>query len=79
MKINDMVLVEWVDSHVAYGWLESDLTNDLLPTCANVGFYLGEDKDKLSLAFGTSESGMHLIKINIPKGCIKNIYKLRKA
>jgi hypothetical protein len=78
MKEEKIVLVEWVDSNVTHGWREGEsVAFDSIARCRTVGIVKIDDREKIVLAFGDSESGMVLETISIPKGCVVKVRSLR--
>ncbi len=76
--MNQLVLIKWADSKVMHGWRESeDTTYDDVAHCQTVGFLQYEDSEKVTITFGSSDSGFIMETITIPRGCIKSVRKLR--
>ena len=77
MKKGKLILVEWNDSHFTPGWRPDDCKGDDIAHCRTVGILKIEDDEKVTVAFGDSDSGCVMETITIPKGCITGIRKLR--
>ncbi len=74
----NIVLIKWVDSKVIHGWREGEDTRfDDVAYCETVGFLQYEDKEKVTITFGSSDSAFIMETITIPRGCIKSVRKLR--
>ena len=72
-----LVLIEWVDSAMEYGWQGKALFDATVSKCQTAGFMLNETDEVMVVAQSRSNSGRWADAITIPKCSIKRIRKLR--
>ena len=71
-----LVLVEWRDSAVQYGWQHADHFDGEIEKCQSVGFLLKETPDSVVLLLSRSNTGNWAEGITIPKLAITRMRKL---
>ena len=74
-----LVLVEWVDSSYALGWLTSeDEAEPQLKQCCSVGWMRRDTKEAITLTANmTMEENPHrCCEIVIPKGAVRAVHRL---
>ncbi len=77
MRINNLVLIEWLDSNFEHGWLSVNKLSGILVLTESVGFIVAEDENKISIAQNKSELDTYMGIMTIPKPCIITKKKLR--
>lgn len=50
IKQPQILLIDWVDSHSCYGWLNEDEIHNADMLCQSIGFLIKEDKKNITLA-----------------------------
>lgn len=88
MKYGDIIEIEWEDSNVPMqpGWMKESEHQEWVKSCGSmvrsVGIYISEDDYFINIVGDMDgDEGMEksvLRPINIGKGFIKNIYKLKR-
>ena len=78
MRKYPLVLVEWDDTITHSGWVDwGDLRDCVIP-CQSVGWRVKSDPKSITLSAMRSEDGCAARQV-IPKGCIRNIRKLKEV
>lgn len=70
------VKVNWVDSHILYGWHDKDDSYSSTE-CVTVGILVANDKKNIVVALSESLE-QRGDSITIPKGCVKKITYLEE-
>jgi len=72
-----LVIVEWIDSCVEYGWTAISEVDNKASKCVSAGLLVKESPDAITMT--TSRSDYHRVSepITIPRCCIKRIRCLK--
>lgn len=79
-KVGHLVIVEWVDSAYALGWLTSrDEDEPQLKKCKSVGWVRRQTKDMITLTSNTTieEYPQRCCEISIPLAAVTRVHLLR--
>jgi len=73
-----LVLVEWVDSAFAQGWMDKSVAKThKASNCTSIGILVHQDNDKITIVQSISDKDSVGDGITIPRVSIKRIRKLR--
>lgn len=72
-----LVIIEWVDSAFAQGWMDKCVAKThKVSNCTSVGVLIQQDSEKITIVQSISDKDSVGDGITIPKVCIKRIRKL---
>jgi len=77
VRLNEMVLIHWVDStERTTGWTFRDEDDYTLIHISTAGFLIDETDDCYVISHSIGFEGSHFNSFMIPKGCVKEFIKL---